>query len=85
MLTAQRCKKWGCPLYLFNVETQQSCAPQALSRDPDRGDVAVAQSLVNHSVCVGQLLTVFIADDMGGFQSSLYLSLNFFCRQMKRL
>lgn len=70
-------------LYLFNVKTQQSCVPHALPRDPDRGNVAVPQHLVNDSLCVRQFFTVFIADEMAGFQNSLYLSLNFFCREMK--
>lgn len=76
-------ESWRCSLYLFNVKTQQSCIPHALSRDPNRSDVAVAQSLMNHSVCIGQLFTVCIADGMGGFQNSLYLSVDLFCRETK--
>lgn len=65
--------------YLFNVEAQQSCIPHTQSRDPHRSDVAVPQSLMNHSVCVGQSFAVFIADDVGRFQNSLHLPLNSLC------
>lgn len=65
------------------MKTHQSCIPHALSRDPNRGNVAVPQSLMNHSICIGQFFTVLITDEMGGFQSSLYLSMNPFCKEME--
>lgn len=76
------CPKLGdiCTPYLFNVKAQQSCIPHTQSRDPHRSDVAVPQSLVNHSICIGQSFAVFVADDVGRFQNSLYFSLNSFCR-----
>lgn len=78
----QKLKKKICILYLFNVKAHQSCIPHTLSRDPNRGNVAVPQSLMNHSICIWQFFTVFITDEMGRFQSSLYLSLNPFCKEM---
>lgn len=76
------CPKLGdvCTPYLFNVKAQQGCIPHTQSRDPHRSDVAVPQSLVNHSICIGQSFAVFVADDVGRFQNSLYFSLNSFCR-----
>lgn len=68
--------------YLFDRITQQCRVPHTHPGQTNKDNVAEALDLMNHSIRIGQLFPMLIADRLGGIQNSIQLLLHFLYREI---